>query len=247
MGLLCEEETMKRSIVIGNAIAILLLLLLCGCTDAPATSNLTENEDVTTLGRELPPAQPGSDAFAIDQNLNMGTIDDYLGLPGVEYTDMRMIHDPADYAAIGGDPDLSFTISGFKVVPFPYIGTLQELPVDGAYAGDRLFDIQWDENGQIVSAIPRYEESMQILEELFPKDKANVIMCGGAGYAHMMTELLKYLGWDAERIYNIGGAWDYTGYHAEELVRVESDGNVHYYTWRANIPDIDFKYLHPVG
>lgn len=159
----------------------------------------------------LPAADPDADnPFQVDRNINMETIDDWLGREDVAYRDMRLVRDPADYASMGGDADLSFVLEGFKVTPFPLIGTLQELPVEGAYEGDRLFGIQWNEDGTVASARPRYEESMQIIEELFPHDRALFLMCGGAGYAFMMRQLLLYLGWDASRLYNVGGAWDYT-------------------------------------
>lgn len=249
-----KREIGRREFVSGAAIIASLATGagLFGCASSePAGQATSSAANATDAAREsskalpLPPSSPGDDQFHVDQNINMATIDSFLGRDDVEYTDMRMIHDPADYAAIGGDSDLSVTIEGFKIVPFPSIGTLEELPVSGAYEGPHLFDITWNEDGTIQNAIANYEESEQILEDLFPKDKANFIMCGGAGYAHMMAELLKYLGWDASKVYNIGGGWDYTGYHPVELVRVDDGGKTHYYTWRADIPQLDFSLLNP--
>jgi hypothetical protein len=94
------------------------------------------------------------------------------GPDDVAYRDVRMLFDPADYASIGGEADLTRTIEGFKIEPFPYIATLPALPVSGAYNGDCLFTVTWDESGAIASAEANYMESMRILEELFPKDKA---------------------------------------------------------------------------
>ena len=128
--------------------------------------------------------------FGVDKNINILTIDKYLGREDTVYRDMRMLFDPADYAAIGGDADLSFTIKGFKVVPYPFIGTLQALPVDGAYTGETLFTVEWNEDGTVKTAAPNYKESMLCLEELFPKDKNIFLICGGGGYAGMMKNLL---------------------------------------------------------
>lgn len=194
----------------------------------------------------LPSAEPDTESpFLVDKNINMDTIDDWLGREDVAYRDMRLVRDPADYAAIGGDADLSFVLEGFKVTPFPLIGTLQELPVEGAYTGDRLFDIRWSDEGTVAAVTPRYEESMQIIEELFPRDRAVFLMCGGAGYASMMRQLLLYLGWDASRLYNVGGAWDYTGYHPVEIAHSDGD-NTRWYLWRADIADFGLEHLHPV-
>lgn len=196
---------------------------------------------------ELPaPAPDANSMFGVDANINIGTIDNYLDRDDVVYRDVRMLFDPADYAAIGGDADLSATIRGFKIVPYPYLATLSELPVANAYAGDKLFDLTWNEDGSIATAEPNYAESMMILEELFPKDKPIFIMCGGGGYAGMTKSLLIFLGWDENLLYNIGGNWEYTGDNAVELIVYPEDANEEniYATWRADYATIDFSRLH---
>ena len=61
----------------------------------------------------LPVAQADPDSdFGEDVNVNMATIDDYLGLTDAVYRDMRMTEDPYDYEAIGGDSYLSGMIEG---------------------------------------------------------------------------------------------------------------------------------------
>lgn len=194
---------------------------------------------------ELPPAEPDPESmFAVDLNVNMDTIDDYLGLDGVCYRDMRMVKDPADYAAIGGDAVLSIGLEGFKTVPFPLIATLQQLPVEGAYDGERLFDVVWNEDGTPASIEPRYEQSQMIVEDLFPRDRPIVLCCGGGGYAGMMRQLLIGMGYDPALLYNAGGVWDYTGYHAVEYARHdEATGKTAYFLWRADIATIDFEQL----
>lgn len=194
---------------------------------------------------QLPPAQPDpDDPFAVDLNVNMETIDDYLGIPGVCYRDMRMVKDPADYAAIGGDAVLSVGIEGFKAVPFPYVANLPELPVDGAYDGPHLFDVAWGEGTEVLDARPRYEESELIVGDLFPRDRPIVLCCGGGGYAAMMRSLLLWMGYDPGLLYNAGGVWDYTGYRAVELARHdEKTGETKFFLWRADITVLDFSQL----
>ena len=195
----------------------------------------------------LPAPEPDPESmFGVDKNINMATIDAYVGRPDVAYRDVRMLFDPADYAAIGGNADLSATIVGFKIVPYPYLATLTALPVDGAYAGETLFSLEWDEAGNIVSATPNYKESQIILDDLFPKDKPIFLMCGGGGYAGMTKALLIFLGWDPELLYNVGGNWEYTGDNALELIvySEEKGGDNLYATWRADYATIDFGRLH---
>lgn len=64
----------------------------------------------------------------------------------------------------------------------------------------------------------------------------------------MMKELLIYLGWDPELLYNVGANWTYTGDHAQELVIYpeDADGEKIYATWRADYAYLDFDRLHPL-
>lgn len=194
----------------------------------------------------LPAPQTDEDSqFGVDKNINMETIDNFLGREDVVYRDVRMLFDPADYAAIGGEADLTRTIEGFKIVPYPYLATLAQLPVEGAYCGDCLFTVAWTAEGEVASAKENYRESMMILEELFPKDKAIFLMCGGGGYAQMTKELLIFLGWEESLLYNIGANWTYTGEHDLELIvypEYADEQNI-YATWRADYAWIPFEKL----
>ena len=199
-----------------------------------------------TAQKPLPAASPDPESmFGVDQNINIDTIDQYLDRDDVAYRDVRMLFDPADYA-IGGNADLSSTIRGFRIVPYPYLATLTELPVSGAYAGETLYTLTWNDDGSIASATANYQESQTILEDLFPKDKAVFLMCGGGGYAGMTKALLVHLGWDADKLYNVGGNWAYTGSNGVELIQYseDADGTDMYATWRADYAYIDFSRLH---
>ena len=225
------NENMKRIAAILLA-AVLLLSLSC-----------------VAFADALPDPEPDeTNMFGVDKNINMETLDNYLGRDDVVYRDVRMLFDPADYAAIGGNADLASTVEGFRIVPYPYLATLSALPVDGAYAGDTLFTLTWNEDGSIATATANYEESMLVLEDCFPKDKPIFLMCGGGGYAGMTKSLLIFLGWDPELLYNVGGNWAYQGDHSVELIEYSEDaaGNDYFCTWRADYALIDFSRLHPV-
>lgn len=233
---------MKRIV----ALILSLIMLLCFAACAAAPADETDKDKVDSL----PVAEVDSESqFGVDKNITIANIDDYLGREDTVYRDMRLLFDPADYAAIGGDADLSVTIEGFKVTPFPYIGTLQALPVGGAYEGECLYTIEWNEDGTIASATPNYEESEMILKELFPQDKNIFLICGGGGYAGMTRTLLLFLGWDESKVYNVGGAWQYEGKNGKELIVYPEDanGNVIDATWRADYAYIDFTRLHAKG
>lgn len=172
--------------------------------------------------------------FGIDKNINEETIDKYLGRSDSVYRDMRMLKDPGNYEAIGGDSYLSGFIKGFEVVPYPYLVNVTGLPseVGETYIGDTLFTF---ENGVYKA---NYEESLEILEYLFPRDKYIFLICGGGGYAGMTKSLLVNLGWDSNKIYNIGGFWYYNGNN-----RVDVKNGSRYDFYKVLYHDIDFSEL----
>ena len=177
--------------------------------------------------------------LGIDKNINEKNIDDYLNRPDAVYRDMRMLKDPGNYEAIGGDSYLSGFVKGFEVVPLPYIVNVSGLPpeVGGTYTGKTLFTMK--ENEYKVN----YHESMDILEALFPKDKIIFLMCGGGGYAGMTKALLVALGWDENKIYNVGGYWYYEGKNNVEVKRVNTNGKTVYDFYKVPYHDINFSSL----
>lgn len=177
--------------------------------------------------------------LGIDKNINESNIDDYLGRPDAVYRDMRMLKDPGDYEAIGGDSYLSGYVKGFEVVPLPYIVNVSGLPaeVGDTYTGKTLFTMKANEYKV------NYEESLAVLEALFPKDKIIFLMCGGGGYAGMTKALLVALGWDEDKIYNVGGYWYYEGKNNVEVKRTNSLGKTVYDFYKVPYHDINFSSL----
>ena len=177
--------------------------------------------------------------LGIDKNVNEETLDNYLGYEGIVYRDMRMLKDPGNYEAIGGDSYLSGFVKGFEVVPYPLLIEVKGLPeaVGDSYKGKTLFSV--DKNGNYVA---NYKESMEYLEYYFPKDKVIFLICGGGGYAGMTKSLLVSLGWDENKIYDVGGYWFYNGKNNVE-VKQTKNGKVTYDFWKVTYHDIDFDSL----
>lgn len=172
--------------------------------------------------------------LGIDKNINEQTIDKYLNRSDSVYRDMRMLKDPGNYEAIGGDSYLSGFIKGFEVVPYPLLTEVKGLPkeVGDSYTGKTLFK---EKDGKYIA---NYKESLEILEYYFPKDKNIFLICGGGGYAGMTKNLLVSLGWDENKIYNVGGYWYYDGKN-----NVEVKNNDKYDFYKVTYHDIDFKNL----
>ena len=181
--------------------------------------------------------------LGIDKNINEETIDKYLGRSDSVYRDMRMLKDPGNYEALGGDSYLSGFVKGFEVVPYPYLTEVKGLPevVGDSYVGRTLFT--QDEDGTYKA---NYKESLEFLEYYFPKEKYIFLMCGGGGYAGMTKNLLVSLGWDADKIYDVGGYWYYNG---ENNVQVKKtiDNKTSYDFWKVTYHDIDFDSLTEVN
>ena len=187
---------------------------------------------------ELSEGQRGE--LGIDKNVNEETIDSYLGRSDAVYRDLRMLEDPGNYEAIGGDSKLSGFVRGFELVPFPYIVNVTGLPeaVGNTYTGKTLFHQHSDG-----SYSANYEESMSILEALFPKDKVIFLMCGGGGYSGMMKNMLVELGWDESKIYDVGGYWYYGGKNNVDVKRVNDKGEVVYDFYKVPVYEIEFDKL----
>lgn len=206
--------------------ATLLIGLLIGYLIPNKTKLKTLPKPVITEG------QRGQ--LGIDKNINEETIDEYLFRQDSVYRDMRMLKDPGNYEAIGGDSYLSGIIKGFEVIPYPYLTEVKGLPkeVGESYKGKTLFT---EKDGTYKA---NYKESLEILEYYFPKDKNIFLICGGGGYAGMTKQLLVSLGWDENKIYNVGGYWYYNGKN-----NIEIKNNDKYDFWKVPYHDIDFKNL----
>ena len=187
---------------------------------------------------ELAEGQRGE--LGIDKNVNEETIDSYLGRSDAVYRDLRMLEDPGNYEAIGGDSYLSGFVDGFELVPFPYIVNVKGLPeeVGDTYTGKTLFHLHSDG-----SYTANYEESLDVLEALFPKDKVIFLMCGGGGYSGMMKSMLVELGWDESKIYDVGGYWFYGGDNNVDVKRVRDDGTLVYDFYKVPVHEIEFDKL----
>lgn len=216
------------------SILIFILGLLCSYL----IISLINNNSLSSLPKpEITGGERGM--LGIDKNINEETIDKYLGRSDSVYRDMRMLKDPGNYEAIGGDSYLSGTIKGFEVVPYPYLTKVEGLPevVGESYTGPTLFTHNSD--GTYTA---NYEESLEYLEYYFPKDKYIFLMCGGGGYAGMTKNLLVSLGWNADKIYDIGGYWYYNGEN-NITIKKTINGETSYDFWKLTYHDIDFNIL----
>ncbi len=223
---------MKHTVV---ALSLLILILVFPVAAASA-------EPGPSAFEVLPVSEPNPESdFGVDINVNMDTIDDYLGLSDAVYRDMRMPVDPFDYDAIGGSSIASATIEGFAMVPYPKLAPCLNMPevLGEGYTGPTLFSLGEDGSYQA-----NYAESMTILERIFPKDRAILLMCGAGGYAGMTKNLLVGLGWNEDLIINVGGYWNYRGSHSVSILSEDSGDGLYGFSGM-DYYDIDFTHLSP--
>ena len=226
-----QNDKESKYIIIGLSLIVVVLICLLFVRINSNKVEMLPKPEVTGGERGM---------LGIDKNINEETIDNYLNRSDSVYRDVRMLKDDGNYESIGGDSYLSGFVKGFEVVPYPYLAPLSGLPesVGKGYQGKTLFSI--DKNGQYVA---NYNESLDVLEYLFPKDKNIFLMCGGGGYAGMTKTLLVSLGWDENKIYNTGGYWNYKG---ENNIQVFNEKEKTYDFWKIPYHNIDFSTLKEV-
>lgn len=230
----------KKIVIIISSILLILGIISYDFLTKNNGKNPEKDPEIIKL-KELPKPEISGGArgeLGIDKNINESTIDLYLNREDSVYRDMRMLEDPGNYENIGGDRFLSGYIEGFEVIPLPYIIPVEGLPseVGDTYTGITLF---YNDNGTYKA---NYEESMDIIERIFPKDKIIFLMCGGGGYAGMTKNFLVSLGWDENKIYNTGGYWYYQGEHSVNVKKLVN-GIISYDFDSVPYHDINFNKL----
>ena len=219
-----------------DKLLVVIIIILSICFGI----NIYNNMEKSLPKQELEEGLRG--VYGIDKNINEKTIDKYLGRKDTVYRDVRLLEDTASWENKGGTRNLEGFVEGFEVVPYAYLTEFPQEYIDqkasenvyGLYQGKTLFRL-----GEDGSYIANYEESMEILEYLFPKDKYIFLMCGAGGYANFTKKMLVSLGWKESKIYNVGGYWNYDG--DKGITTINNNGDkVTYDFWKVNYHNIDF-------
>ena len=187
-------------------------------TPAPSTSQPTSSEPVSSEpeGTQLPVAWgegatysayecnvsfiPGaiakSDKEPTVLNTHATAVKEFIGTPNIRYFDLRDVTEGYGAGHVQGFE----TVSYFKTI----VGTDNQL-------------FYTDADGKYVA---RYEESVLVLNKIFPKDATLFVMCAVGGRVQPFLKLLAQYNYDMSKVYNVGG-WkqliatnvkDYGGY-----------------------------------
>ena len=131
--------------------------------------------------------------------INSENLRNYLGRTDVMYIDLR---DYADYA--------KKHLRNFECIP--YFALIFNADANTDASLPQLF------GGSVDDPVPVYEESDEILEAFFPKNKTIFLMCQSGGRVNQLMKILNARGWDMTKIYNIGGMAQYSGPEYRDIV-----------------------------
>jgi len=162
---------------------------------AEGTKNYTQATTNSKLIAELPnPFKDTATTFNVaDSNISSSNFDQYAERTDVRYIDLR---NAADYT--------KSHLAGFECVEF-FANILDQ---SSDHSGNQLF-YKVTNQDQSVDFVARYAESVEILEDLFPKTETIFFMCQSGGRVATAMQILQKYGWDMNRIYNIGGMNQY--------------------------------------
>ena len=217
-------------------ILFLIVFLLVGCNSGFGNSGT--NDDYSLI-----PEKKVLDSVAIvDSSVTTQNIDNYLFRDDVIYVDLR----PYSWVLKDGH------IAGFGFYPFYDL-------IAHRQHEDRLFnmDLVYNENGDKIlggsvgSFTPNYEESVMVINKLFPKDKYIFAISQSGLECCYFLNLLIQLDYDPAKLYNIGGFAISTGFENVAYKDIENprylvEGNV---MISSDINEtFDFmKHLTPIG
>ncbi len=122
--------------------------------------------------------------------INNENLLEYLNRDDVLYIDLR---DYADYA--------KKHFRNFECIPYFALIYSKE-------GGDNITQLY---SGDTTAPVATYEESDELLEVFFPKDKTIFLMCQSGGRVAQLMNILNAKGYDMSKIYNITGMGNFTG------------------------------------
>ena len=204
-------------------IILVVVFLLVGC------KNTSDNTDIDS--NALPAKVSATDSGARTSPINSSNLDKYMFRDDVQYVDLRSAKMVLEEGYV----------AGFEFIPYySIIASFNEY--------DALFQMRTviGEDGtrypagQVGGFVPQYLESEQLVKNLFSRDKYIFLISQGGSEGSYLIKLLLQLGYNGEKIYNVGGVS-----HNEGIASYKSVESNKYYvkgngTWKAKI---DYDYL----
>ena len=185
---------MKKLVMILSALSILALFTSCENKSEPAQAAAAPVETKKALPAPVDTTNPESAKTpfaAACSTINATNLFEYLGRDDVLYIDLR------DY------PDYQKKhLRNFECIPFFAF-------IYNKDAGKDPSKIQLY-GGAFNEPVATYQESDEMLEVFFPKDKTIFFMCQSGGRVAQLLQILNAKGYDMSKIYNVGGMGQFT-------------------------------------
>jgi len=184
---------MKKGLKIGTALLSGLMVLSsvgCSCGKDP-------EDPVVALPTARIDTCAANDYSLACSSITAENFDDYAERDDVLYYDLRNYE---EYANLENGH-----MRGFEFVEFNkfFYGDTDQLFIK-SNGSDKF--------------MPRYEESVSILESVFPKDKTIFLMCAGGGRVVNLMKIMELNGYDMNKVYNVGGYSQFKAANSKYLV-----------------------------
>lgn len=170
-------------------VIVLLSIVLCGCSPSAVEEKPSDNP--------LPTKKSADSTLMSESVINVSNLDDFLFREDTYYVDTREINQWLEEGHV----------AGFVNIPFYQAIANIKTSTDVLYSFDRIRDAGGNvifSLGEPGSFSANYEESLSIINAIFPKDK-NIIFLSTAGVeASYLIALLIQEGYDGSKLYNAG-------------------------------------------
>lgn len=200
-------------------ICCLLFFVLClsGCSCKKEEQALT-----------IPNKVSATDSSTITTPINASNLDKYLFREDVQYIDLRGIDDIINDGYI----------SGFEFIPFHAMIASFSSP-STLYKMKDVKDEngKWTYAGQIGGFYPQYQESAQVINNMFDKNKYIFFVSQAGSEGSYMINLLIQLGYDGNKLYNVCGVIGTEGAYS-----YSTKGNQNYFVKGNKLIDIKLSY-----
>ena len=206
---------MKR--ILSLLFVAFLLFLMPGCN-----SNDNGEKEIN-----IPSKNNANDTSALTSPINTTNLDQYLFREDVQYVDLR-------------SPKMIMNeghIAGFEFIPFYSI--IASFNDDNTlYKMQHVYnDGQTIPAGQVGGFVKQYEESENIINSLFSKEKYIFLVSQGGSEASYTINLLIQLGYCGNLLYNIGGVMNSEGIASYSSIKT----NKYFISGHGDL-NISFKY-----
>lgn len=167
-------------------------------TELPAPVDTTKTYKPSKEATEEIPCEEGNFGPTCSA-INNENLRQYLGRSDIMYIDLR---DHSDY--------IKKHLRNFESIPFFGLVYNKDAHTDASLP--QLY------GGDSTNPVPVYEESDELLNALFPKNKTLFIMCQSGGRVKVLMNILAARGWDMSKVYNVGGMAQYSGPEYRDIV-----------------------------